>query len=76
MTDLFRTLPPEIWFAQIFAAKAAQRGTVVRRSVRDVERVMGRDRFEQMIRQRGCRAIQNGSQYIICCNRDPIRIIE
>lgn len=66
----------EAWFARIFASKAAQRGGVVRRSVRDVEFVMGRVNFEQALRRRGCRAIRNRDQYVIFNNRDPLHLIE
>ncbi|MCY4180329.1 MAG: N-(5'-phosphoribosyl)anthranilate isomerase [Litoreibacter sp.] len=70
------SITPDIWFAQIFSSKAAQRGGIVRRSVSDVERIFGRQDFEDRIRRRGWRAIENGGQYVICCNREAIRLIE
>ena len=39
------TLPaptPDLWLRQLFSAQAARDGGVVRRSVRDVERILGR----------------------------------
>ena len=71
MTQSFRTLPPDIWFSQLFATKSAQRGGVVRRAVR----VMGRAQFETLVRERGFQAVDNGEHYVVFCNRRPIRII-
>ena len=70
--------PPDIadrWVVQVFSARAAAEGGVVRRKARDVERVVGRDRFEAEIARRGYRAVENAGQYVIFCNRDPIRVV-
>ncbi|PTX55899.1 hypothetical protein C8N43_0547 [Litoreibacter ponti] len=75
MTQTLKLLPPDLWFNQLFATKSAQRGGVVRRAVRDVERVMGRAQFEAMIKERGFQAIENGEQYIVLCNQRPVRLI-
>ena len=75
MSHLVNTLSPDIWFAQLFATKSAQRGGVVRRAIRDVERIMGRAAFETRVRERGFQAIENGDQYVILCNRLPVRLI-
>lgn len=71
----YRTVPPDMWFAQIFASKAAARGGVVRRAIGDVERVMGRAEFEQRVRQRGFQLLQNGDQYIVLCNQQPVKLL-
>lgn len=76
MSQLPAHLTSDLWVRQIFSSKAAQDGTVVRRKVRDVERLVGRERFELEIRRRGFRAIENGGQYIILCNHDFVRLIE
>jgi hypothetical protein len=51
------TLPacitPDQWLRQLFSAQAARDGGVVRRSVRDVERILGRNAFERELRRRG-----------------------
>jgi len=75
MTERLSLLPPEIWMAQIFAARAARDGGVVRRKVRDVERVVGRDRFEAELARRGFRAVENAGQFVIFCNREPLRVV-
>ena len=57
------TLPalitPDLWLRQLFSAQAARDGGVVRRSVRDVERILGRAAFERALRRRGYRAVEN-----------------
>jgi hypothetical protein len=69
-------LTPERWLRQAFSAKAALDGGIIRRSVHDVERIMGRAAFEAEIRRRGFRAVENAGQYVILCNRAPVRLIE
>ena len=64
------------WLRQLFSSKAARDGGVVRRKVSDVERIVGCLRFEHEIRRRGFRAVQNGQQYVVFCNRESIRLIE
>ena len=66
----------DVWLRSLFGAATALRGGVVRRKVRDAERIMGRDAFEAEIRRRGFRAIQNGDHYVVFCNREPLRLIE
>ena len=75
MTQLRATLPPDIWMQRIFDAKAARQGGVVRRSLRDVDAIVGRQAFETEIRRRGYRALRNGDQVIIFCNQDPLQIL-
>jgi hypothetical protein len=67
---------PERWLIQIFSARAAAEGGIVRRSVRDVERIVGRRRFEAELSRRGFRAVENAGQYVVFCNRQPIRVVE
>ncbi|WP_179379905.1 N-(5'-phosphoribosyl)anthranilate isomerase [Jannaschia marina] len=63
------------WVAQLFGAKAASTGGVVRRKVRDVERKIGRTRLELEVRQRGFRLIEAGDQFIVICTRAPMQVI-
>lgn len=74
------TLPapitPDLWLRQLFSAQAARDGGVVRRSVRDVERILGRTAFERELRRRGFCAVENSGQFVIFCNRAPIRLIQ
>lgn len=59
----------------IFAAKAARTGGVVRRSARCVEREIGRKRFETEVRKRGFHMIECGGQLIVICNAGGVRVI-
>ncbi|MEM8730096.1 MAG: N-(5'-phosphoribosyl)anthranilate isomerase [Pseudomonadota bacterium] len=63
------------WLRHVFASKAVQEGTIIRRKVRDIERIVGRDRFEAELRRRGFQAVENAGQLVIFCNREPLRRI-
>ncbi|MGD9865265.1 MAG: N-(5'-phosphoribosyl)anthranilate isomerase [Pseudodonghicola sp.] len=75
MTRTIRTLPPELWMQQVFEAKSARQGGVVRRKLRDIEMNVGLDRFCDEIRRRGYHAVRNGTQIVIFCNNEPIRLL-
>ena len=66
---------PEQWMRQIFSARAAREGGIVRRRVRDVERIIGRDAFLRELRRRGFRVVENAGQFVIFCNCEPVRLI-
>ncbi len=76
MSTLPAPITPDCWIVQIFSARAAAEGGIVRRQVRDVERLIGRDRFLREVRRRGFRAAENGDQFVIFCNRDPVRLLD
>jgi hypothetical protein len=73
MARLPEHLTPEIWMEQVLSSGEAQKGGVVKRQIRDVERLVGRDRFVEILRQRGFQAVRNGRHFVIFCNADPIR---
>lgn len=60
------------WFRHLFSATAARDGGVVRRKVRDMERMVGRAAFEAEIRRRGFSAVENAGQVIVFCNAEPV----
>ncbi len=64
---------PEMFLASLFSSKAVQESAVIRRKVRDVERLVGRDAFVAELNRRGFRAVENAGQFIIFCNAEPIR---
>ena len=70
------TITPDVWLRQLFSAQAARDVGVVRRKVRDVERILGRAAFERELRRRGYRAVESFGQFVIFCNRAPVRLIE
>ena len=63
------------WLDQIFRAKAAQQGGVVRRKIRDVEREIGRDALELAVRRRGFHLIECDKDFVILCTGAPLRVI-
>ena len=69
-------MSPQQWLDQIFSAKSAMQGGVVRRKVRDVERFVGRPLFRDELRKRGYRAIENNGNFVIFCNRAPLNLFE
>lgn len=70
-------LPPHLtaenWLCQVFASNEARRGGVVKRQIRDVERLVGRDAFLAAVRRHGYQAVENGRHFVIFCNPHPIR---
>jgi hypothetical protein len=64
---------PQQFFAELFGSRAARDGEVIRRKVRDVERFVGRDAFLDEMRRRGYPVVENAGQFVIFCNREPIR---
>ena len=65
----------DIWLDEIFASRAAQNCGVIQRSVRDVERKVGRERLELEVRQRGFHLIECESQMVIVCATGRINVI-
>ena len=66
-------LTPQQFFAELFGSRAAIKGEVIRRKVRDVERYIGRDCFLTETRRRGYPVVENAGQFVIFCNHEPIR---
>lgn len=75
MTESIALIPPDIWLLQLFSAKTAREGGIVRRQIRDVERIVGRANFERELRRRGYHADENAGQYVIFCNAEPVRVL-
>lgn len=75
MLPLTNHLSPDRWITQIFSARTAAEGGIVRRRVSDVERLVGRDRFLREVARRGFRAVENGGHFVIFCNAEPVRIV-
>ncbi len=75
MQIVTRTAPPDDWIDQIFAAKAAQSGGVIRRKADWDARGIGRDRFELEVRHRGFHLIETGHQLVVICHSGAIRLL-
>ena len=75
MSEIRTLVPADVWLLQLFSAKSARQGGIVRRSVRDVERIVGRDQFQAELRRRGFHAVVNSGQYVIFCNNAPVHLV-
>jgi hypothetical protein len=64
---------PRRFFAGLLASRAARDGAVIRRQVRDVERCIGREVFVAEMQRRGFPVVEAAGQFVIFCNREPIR---
>ena len=53
MENLPPHISPEAFLIHVFSAKAVRDGKIVRRSLRDIERYIGRDRFVKELHRRG-----------------------
>ncbi len=73
MSTLPEHLTADRWIEQIFASREAQRGGVVKRKVRDVEHLVGRQAFTEAVARRGFQAVENHRHFVIFCNGQPIR---
>ena len=73
MRHLPPTIEPEHWITHVFSSRAAAEGGVVRRSLHDVDRIVGRERFLSELDRRGFQAVVNAGQVVIFCNREPLR---
>jgi hypothetical protein len=72
--DTIRLHNPDFWLGQIFAAKSATSGGVVRRSKHWVKTEIGLERFELAVRARGFHLIEAGSQLVVICHSGPINL--
>ncbi len=64
------------WLLQLFSARAVAEGGVVRRRIRDVDRMVGEARFLAELQRRGFRVARNAVQYVIFCNREPVELLD
>lgn len=75
MKNLPEVISPDRWIIQIFSARAAAEGGILRRKVADVERLIGRERFYLEVKRRGYHLIENAGQFLVLCNQDPVHLI-
>ena len=68
-------LSPEVWLNDLFSSKAVMQGGVIRRKARDVQRFAGMDAFLREVDRRGFQVVENVGQFVIFCNRAPLRWI-
>ncbi|WP_299933065.1 N-(5'-phosphoribosyl)anthranilate isomerase [uncultured Pelagimonas sp.] len=75
MTHVPITQRPEDWIRSVFSARTAAEGGIVRRQSKDIDRIVGRDRFLAELDRRGFRAVENAGQTVIFCNREPVKLL-
>jgi hypothetical protein len=68
-------LDPDGWIDQIFSARSARSGGVVRRSIAWIEREVGRGYFEEAVRKRQFHMVECGGQLVVICNSDGLKVI-
>lgn len=73
MSVMPQFLSSDQWIAHLFSSQAAREGGVIRRKVRDVERYVGRESFLDEMKRRGFPVVEIAGQFVIFCNREPIR---
>ena len=73
MTQLPDYLTPENWLHNLFSAAEVRKGGVLKRQIRDVERLCGWDLFLHEVKRRGFQAVRNGRHVVVFCNTEPIR---
>lgn len=76
MTTLPALITPGRWLARLFSARGLAEDGVVRHQVRDVERLVGGERFLSEVRRRGYRAVESAGLFVVFCNRDPVRLLD
>lgn len=75
MRDEVHRRAEEHWINAVFAAKAAQSGGVVRRSVYWVDREIRRKRFIDEVRRRGFHMVECGGQFVVICNGGGLKVV-
>lgn len=75
MSAIHPPFPADLWLHRIFHAKSARDGGIVRRSLADVDRMIGRDRLERELLRRGYHAVENAGQIVIFCNNEPLKLL-
>ncbi len=73
MVQLPDHLTPEQWLHGVFSAQEVRKGGILKRQIRDIERLCGRDAFLDEARRRGFQVLRNGRHFVVFCNADPIR---
>ncbi len=66
-------MTPELWLDQFLGSSVAMKGGVVRRQIRDVERIVGWAPYLEEVERRGFQAVVNARHVVVFCNRQRIR---
>jgi hypothetical protein len=63
------------WVSQIFRAKAAKNGGIVRRRIVSVDKNASQAELRDEVRRRGFHMVRSGNQLIILCNKGEFKVI-
>ena len=63
------------WVKQIFKAKAAKNGGIVRRQVTSVQKHASEAELKAEVKRRGFHMVRSGHQYGIVCNTGQFKLI-
>jgi hypothetical protein len=68
-------LSSDAWIKQIFQAKAAKTGGIVRRQITSVAQFASSAALEAEVKARGFHMVETGAQYVIFCHTGNFRMI-
>lgn len=66
---------PNAWVEQIFEARTAKNGGIVRRSVSSVKKYASESQLKCAVKRRGFHLVRSNSQYLIYCHTGHIQLI-
>ena len=75
MTHTFELSAGDTELDNIFKCGEARRGGVIKRRIRDVERIAGREAFIDAAKIYGFQVVENGRHYVIFCNDEPVHAL-
>ena len=75
MEQSVRLVSPQIFFQPVFNDRVVRDGGIVRRSMAEVDRAVGRAAFLHEVRRRGWHAIENAGWITVFCNTEPFRVL-
>jgi hypothetical protein len=66
---------PNTFIKQIFAAAAASKGGIVRRSRASVKKYASFRQLRAAVKKRGFHLLRSGGQYIVFCNKGDFKLL-
>jgi hypothetical protein len=67
-------MSPYEFFNDIFRAKAAKSGGIVRRRIANVRKYASFDYLQKEVKARGFHLIETGDQYVVICSAGHVRL--
>lgn len=69
--------PPsgDAWISQIFQAKVAKNGGLVRRKITSVEKHASEERLLFAVKKRGFHMVRIGDWYVVLCNEGDVKVV-